>query len=212
MVYTKDFWFYLLSLPASACAIGLHEYVRALVSFRQGDPLPKRRMRPNPFPHLDPLGLIVMLLTGYGWARPAPVNAAQYADRRRGALIMNAVPILASIITGCAAASVSHLYKILLLKSAAPFEGGVWNFNFALYRMLFLFARANLAVAFLNVLPVYPLGGNAILAAFLPPNDAVKLAALEKLTQLILLFALASGLISAVFEPMIRTLLKFAAI
>ena len=88
----------------------------------------------------------------------------------------------------------------------------MWYFNFALYRMIFLFARANLAVAFLNMLPVYPLGGNAILAEFLSPNDAVKLKALEKLMQLILQFALAAGLIEAALEPLIRALLRFAVI
>ena len=214
MVYAKDFWYYLLSIPGAVCALGFHEYVKALCSYRQGDPLPKLRgrLRANPFSHIDPLGLAVMLLTGFGWAAPAPVSGTYYGDRRRGAVVTHAVPILCSIVASCAAASLLTLYKAFLLKSGAPLHGVMWNLNFAIYRTIFLFARANLAVAFMNILPVYPLGGNAILAAFLPPNDAVKLKALEKLTQLVLLFALAAGVIGMAMDPLIRGLLRFAAI
>ncbi|MCL2351315.1 MAG: site-2 protease family protein [Firmicutes bacterium] len=214
MVYAKDLWYYLLSVPGAVCALGLHEYVKALVSFRQGDPLPKLRgrLRANPFSHLDPLGLVVMLAAGYGWARPVPVSATYYRDRKSGTLITHVFPILVCIVVSCAAATLLALYKYFLLNSGAPLQGGMWNFNFAVYRMIFLFVRANLAVAFLNILPVYPLDGNAVLAAFLSPENAVKLKALERLTQLILLFALAAGLFGMAIDPLIMTLLKFAAL
>lgn len=214
MLYTKDFWYYLLSFLGIACALGLHEYVKARVSFRQGDPMPKLsgRLRANPFSHLDPLGVAAMLLTGFGWARPAPASASYYADRRMGTLITHIIPILVNIVAACAAAALLTVYKTFLLSSATlPFEG-MWRVNFEIYRTIYFFARANLAVALFNILPIYPLDGNAVLEAFLTPNKALKLKALEKLTQLILLFLLAVGIISAAFEPVIKAILGFVII
>jgi len=211
MLYIKDFWYYLLSAPGAICALGLHEYVKARASFRQGDPLPRRRgrLRANPFSHMDPAGVIAMLLTGYGWARPVPVSSTYYADRRRGTLITFVLPILASVIACCAVASLLAVYKLYLQSSAAPPFTGVWNVNFQIYRAVFFFARANLAVALLNILPIYPLDGSAILAGFLPANGEVKLAALEKPLQLFLLLLLATGVVGMAFDPVINALLKF---
>src|SRR5258705_3525491 len=67
----------LLQLPALLVAVTVHELAHALVADRLGDPTARRlgRLTLNPLPHIDPLGAIAFVLTGFGWAKPVPVNA-----------------------------------------------------------------------------------------------------------------------------------------
>jgi hypothetical protein len=70
-------------------AITLHEYVKAWVSNKLGDPLPKARGRLtlNPLNHFEPLGFICMVLTGYGWGKPVSTAAIYYKDRKKGTML-----------------------------------------------------------------------------------------------------------------------------
>ena len=76
----------LLFIPLRLLALVVHEYSHGLVSSKLGDPTPRIRGRLtfNPLAHLDPMGTILMLLTGFGWARPVEVNPMYYKDRKKG--------------------------------------------------------------------------------------------------------------------------------
>ena len=65
------------SLPALLVAVTVHELAHALAADRLGDPTARRlgRLTLNPLPHIDPLGAVAFVLTGFGWAKPVPVNA-----------------------------------------------------------------------------------------------------------------------------------------
>lgn len=77
--------FILLAFPGRIMAIALHEYAHAWVANRCGDPTAKNlgRLTINPAKHLDLLGTIMMLLIGFGWAKPVPVNPLNYRNYRK---------------------------------------------------------------------------------------------------------------------------------
>ena len=77
--------FFLLAFPGRILALSLHEFAHAWVANRCGDPTAKMmgRMTVNPLKHLDPLGTLLMLVVGFGWAKPVPVNPRNYRNYRR---------------------------------------------------------------------------------------------------------------------------------
>lgn len=76
--------FFLLAFPGRVLALSLHEFAHAWVAHRCGDDTAKMmgRMTINPLKHLDPLGTVLMLVVGFGWAKPVPVNPRNYRNPR----------------------------------------------------------------------------------------------------------------------------------
>ena len=114
--------FFLLAFPGRILALSVHEFAHAWVANRCGDPTAKMlgRMTINPLKHLDPLGTILMLVVGYGWAKPVPVNPRNYRNYRQDDLkvslagvTMNLILFILSmvalaIVAGMAIARESH--------------------------------------------------------------------------------------------------------
>ncbi len=77
--------FFLLAFPGRILALSAHEFAHAWVANRCGDPTAKMlgRMTLNPLKHLDPMGTLLMLLVGFGWAKPVPVNPRNYRNYRK---------------------------------------------------------------------------------------------------------------------------------
>ena len=76
--------FLLLSIPGRFMALSLHEFAHAWMANRCGDPTARMlgRLTVNPARHLDPVGTVMMLLLGFGWAKPVPVNPRNYRNLR----------------------------------------------------------------------------------------------------------------------------------
>ena len=77
--------FLLLALPGRLLALSCHEAAHAYVANRCGDPTARLmgRMTLNPFKHLDPIGALCMLIFGFGWAKPVPINTRYFKNPRR---------------------------------------------------------------------------------------------------------------------------------
>ena len=75
---------FLLAFPGRILALSAHEFAHAWVANRCGDPTAKQlgRLTVNPMKHLDPLGTVLMLVVGFGWARPVPVNPRNFRNPR----------------------------------------------------------------------------------------------------------------------------------
>ena len=75
----------LLSLPIVLLALSVHEMAHGYVAYCLGDPTARSlgRLTLNPLKHLDPYGFICMLLVGFGWANPVPVNSRYFKKPRR---------------------------------------------------------------------------------------------------------------------------------
>jgi Zn-dependent protease len=139
-----------------------HELAHGWVAYKMGDPTAKRlgRLTLNPVKHLDPFGSLMLLIVGFGWAKPVPVNLANIpGDKRRKALILvSAAGITANIIFAFIA--------LLIFRIISPEPSGMME------HVLLLLARINIVLAAFNLIPIPPLDGSKILIGFAPGSVA----------------------------------------
>ena len=157
-------------------ALGLHEYAHALAADLQGDRLPRAmgRLTPNPIKHLDPLGTILILIAGFGWARPVEFRPQALSSKRFGAAIV----ALAGPMMNLALALVGAFGFVLF---AEPGEQGT------IATFFYLFSGINVLLAVFNLVPLPPLDRSRLLTIFLPPHKQNIIFFLDRYGMLILL-------------------------
>lgn len=166
-------------------SVVVHEVAHAWQALREGDTTARDRGRItlNPLPHLDLVGslivpLVLFLLPGdviFGWAKPVPVNPANYRSYRAGDIRVSLAGIVANLIlvVGCAVA------LVVLFRVVGPW-GTTGGFGSGLAAVLSYGVLINLVLAFFNLIPVPPLDGSHILCHFLPPRLAAGYAAVGR--------------------------------
>ena len=164
-------------------AFTIHELAHALTADYLGDPTPRHmgRITLNPIKHLDPFGTIMLIIAGFGWAKPVMVNPMNMRGNPRTSMAIVA-----------AAGPISNL--IMALLAAIVFRLGLVEFTmfaptggFSLSFLLSEFIWINLILAFFNLIPVPPLDGSKILFAILPGELVYRLRPLEQYGFLILM-------------------------
>jgi Zn-dependent protease len=148
-----------------ALLVGLtfHEFSHALVADQLGDHRPRAmgRLTLNPIPHIDPLGALMLVIAGFGWAKPVMVNPAALRDGRRAmALVAFAGPIANVLV----AIGFAVVFRVLGLVGAD--DGFVT-------RLVSFIVLINILLALFNLIPIPPLDGYNVLLAFLPPRQAM---------------------------------------
>jgi len=149
----------------------VHEFAHAFVADYFGDTTPRAngRLTLNPLAHLDPIGSLLMIVAGFGWAKPVPINPYVLQRRSRAApmLVSLAGPmsnllmaILASIPFRLGLVSISRIYQ----SSSSPLP----NITFFLYLFIFV----NLWLMLFNLIPIFPLDVEKVLDYFLPSSGA----------------------------------------
>jgi Zn-dependent protease len=155
-----------LIAAAVALLVGLtfHEFSHALLADQLGDRRPRAmgRLTLNPIPHIDPIGAAMLLIAGFGWAKPVLVNPAALAGGRRGMAIVAIAGPIANMLVAIAFAIV---YRVLDLTGL---EQGF------LLELVGLVVAFNVLLAFFNLIPIPPLDGSNVLVAFLPPRQALQ--------------------------------------
>ncbi len=149
-------------------ALPVHEFSHAFVADRFGDNTPRAngRLTLNPLAHLDPIGSLLMIIAGFGWAKPVPINP--YALQRHS----RTAPMLVSL-----AGPMSNLLMAII--GSVFFRLGVVSVStigFPTGRILptpatflFLFVGINLLLMLFNLIPLFPLDGEKVLTYLLPP-------------------------------------------
>lgn len=145
----------------------LHEFAHAFVAKKFGDYTAESsgRLSLNPFTHIDPVGAVLLLLTGFGWAKPVPINPNAMRNPRKGIIWTS----LAGPISNLLAALASLI--VLRVLYCIPIPAG----NIVLYNTLSgiatvfnCFVSVNIGLAVFNLIPVPPLDGSNVLIQFLP--------------------------------------------
>lgn len=152
-------------------SLALHELGHAWVADRMGDKTARNlgRVTLNPIKHLDPIGTLLLLAVGFGWAKPVPIQPGNFRNYRvgmfwvsiAGILVNLAIAILALVILAVLGTNLSNLQSIF------PNAGGGGD---PLRYGLFVAAQINIVLAVFNLLPIPPLDGSKILQAFLPDS------------------------------------------
>jgi len=153
----------LLFIPWCAAlliAITVHEFSHGFVAYQLGDDTAQRagRLSLNPFAHLDVVGSFLLILVGFGWARPVPINPSRIGKGKKGQFLVSFAGIFANIVLAmlCAAA----------LKALWAFAG-INSFNYLVQFLLFLI-YINLALFVFNLIPIAPLDGYRIFETIAP--------------------------------------------
>jgi len=144
-------------------ALPIHEFAHAWTADQLGDDTPRAngRLTLNPFAHLDPIGSLMLIFAGFGWAKPVPVNT--YALQRRtpaGVMLVSAAGPFSNLLQAILAAIP---FRIGVFQGVA--SGGLLGF---LYAFLQSFIFLNLILLFFNLLPLFPLDGEKVAEYFLP--------------------------------------------
>lgn len=181
----------LLRIPALLIAITFHEYAHARSSYMLGDPTPKwtGRLSLNPLAHLDPIGLLMLWIFRFGWAKPVQVNPNYYKDPEKGIVLVSMVGPLANIALAFIA--------MLLLKINIFNIGVLQNFLY----VLFIY---NIGLAVFNLIPIPPLDGSKILYHLLPSSVTYQFSQISAYGPIILVFLLYFNFLNIFLDPLIN--------
>jgi Zn-dependent protease len=210
----------LISVAAVLVCLTVHEVCHGLAAYRLGDPTAKQmgRFSVNPMRHIDPVGGLMLLFIGFGWAKPVMVDARYFKNQKRDmALVAAAGPlsnfIMAFLAIGLLKLTISlagypeEIFEIIHLIPMTPDMTGMSMY--IVIQLLITMAILNLGLAVFNLIPVPPLDGSKILGAFLPDRLYWTLMRYERYGMFILLILLMFGrvnlgsLIQRVYEAML---------
>ena len=146
-----------LLIPALVFSLSFHEFAHAWMAYRLGDSTAARmgRLTLNPMSHLDPIGSLALLLMGFGWAKPVPVDPGYLKNPRQDMVKVAAAGPISNIILAIIAA-----FVLRLLFDTDLLSNSVKTF-------FIIFMQINITLAVFNLLPVSPLDGSQILSPFL---------------------------------------------
>ncbi|WP_371369385.1 hypothetical protein SRRS_25750 [Sporomusa rhizae] len=183
-------------IPALLIALTVHEYAHARAAVTLGDPTPRfmGRLTLNPVAHLDALGLLMLWLFKFGWAKPVPINPSYFKNYRQGTLIVSlAGPVANMLLALITAFLIGLLAKLQLLS-------GNW------VKVLWMTYSYNIILAIFNLVPIPPLDGSKVLASILPERQGQIFDQMEQYGPFILMALVYVGVIGMITYPLERGL------
>lgn len=180
----------------------VHESAHGLAAKWMGDDTAERagRITLNPFAHLDPIGSILILLCGFGWAKPVPVNPLNMRKYRQGIAVTAIAGPVSNLLFALATGLIYNL--LLCIPTIATAMAGSSPVTYVLLVLRYLF-EINIGLAVFNLLPIPPLDGFNVLRCF--TNDNVDRWFYEHQSQVTLVFfivILVLNFIPARFNPL----------
>ena len=171
----------LLSVVPALICITLHELAHGYVAYRLGDDTAKRagRLTLNPLRHIDIMGLLMMIVFKFGWAKPVPVNMWKFKNPKKGMAITAAAGPIANLLI---ALVFLFLYGFLFALLHRPGRSLNW-----LLEMLYITQDLSIALAIFNIIPIPPLDGSKVLFSCISDRSYTKLMYYERYGMIILL-------------------------
>ncbi|NLK01177.1 MAG: site-2 protease family protein [Clostridia bacterium] len=184
-------------LPALLIALSFHEYAHARMAYAWGDPTAKNegRLTLNPLAHLDPIGMLMLLIVRFGWARPVPINPFYFRDRRRGLFWVSLAGPGMNLLLGLAAT-----FFWVLGRS----WGGYGTF---IESILYYLVIYNVFLAIFNIIPLPPLDGSKILSSLLPARQLYHYQRIEPYGPFLLIFLLIFGRLPLLLIPVANAII-----
>lgn len=184
-------------LPGLLIALVIHEYAHAKAADAMGDFTPRMmgRLTLNPRAHIDPIGLVMLLIAHFGWAKPVMINSRNFRDWKKGELLVALAGPGANLIVAFVALAV-----MALLFKAGMFSEGV-------RLVLSMMVLYNINFAIFNLLPLPPLDGSKVLMVLLPGRFAYELMKLERYSFIILIFLMMTPFLTMILIPLQKLVL-----
>ena len=189
-------------IPVFLLALTIHEFAHGWVANRLGDPTARLqgRLTLNPMAHLDIIGTIAIVLIGFGWAKPVPVDARYFRQPRRDTVLVAVAGPLSNLIL---AVSISLLLQVMPWAALGP--EWLWLTK-PLYVMLNWSVVINVLLAVFNLLPIPPLDGSRVVAGLLPLRQAISYSRIEPYGFIVIFLLFYTGIIQPVFSPIVGVL------
>lgn len=196
----------LLSIPAVLIAITVHEFGHAFTAYKLGDDTPLRqgRLSLNPFDHVDPLGLAMLLFAHIGWGKPVQIDPRNY-NRNISVEKADAIVSFAGPLMNFITAIVFTLIYCLIIKFA--------NVSFYLstvgaiiMSIIAYTITMNVGLGVFNLIPLPPLDGSKIFLPILPYNAKQWFMEREQLFYIIFLIIWITGIAGRLISPIIGSI------
>lgn len=174
----------LIMIPIVLIALTFHEFCHGLVSSKLGDPTPRLtgRLTLNPLAHLDPIGTLLMIFTGFGWAKPVQINPGYYKKPKWGMALTALAGPISNFVLAFAAMLVYTIIHIINLKTGV-FADAMYQISY----FVLLFAQVNLCFMVFNLIPIPPLDGSRVLGLFLSTSAYFKLQRFERYSMILII-------------------------
>ncbi len=187
-------------LPGLIIAMVVHEYAHARVAVAMGDFTPRLmgRLTFNPVAHIDPIGLLMLFLVHFGWAKPVTINPNNFRNPRRDDILVSLAGPGANLL----AAFLALLIMALCLKFGYQMSTGMRT----VFSLIMIY---NINFAIFNMIPIPPLDGSHVLKQLLPYDMAMKLQDLERYSIFILIAIMMTPILGGILIPMQQLILGF---
>ncbi|MBE6038451.1 MAG: site-2 protease family protein [Anaerofustis stercorihominis] len=188
---------YVVIIAVALLSIMIHECAHGYAALYMGDSTAKDRGRLtlNPVKHIDPFGLLCMVLFKFGWAKPVPINPVRFSDRKKGMRLVSIAGVTANMIMSIVFAVLLRIFMY---------------FDLYYLNLFFVYGiQLNIGYAVFNLVPLPPLDGSKLIATFLPRKYEYYMYKYEKYLYIILIALIYTGVLTDIISIPINGIYYF---
>jgi len=187
----------LIMVPAMLMALTIHELCHGLSAYWLGDSTAKRdgRLSLNPIKHIDPIGLLLLLFVGFGWAKPVMVNPYNLKNPKVDMALISIAGPLSNFIMA---------FLGMMIFYAIFFFAPVTAFTIHAINAVRMFTFINIVLGVFNLLPIPPLDGSKVVAGLLPDSVYRSLPPVGMYGMIFLMILMFTGITGQVIFPIIN--------